>query len=185
MPQILPRPYSLRARLIFIALAVALVPFLPGATVQAQQSLQPSRAPKVTPRLGGSRAAGAYWAEPWQQGGPKILDTRRSAPPAIQVTRPPAFGFPRSPIAARPAFRGDLHARGTWSRGFQEFLGPGQFFPLTPFGLQPLGRRSFRLTLPAGRGFIWAGHGFRGSHFGFHGRGFRGRGFRGGGFRGR
>ncbi len=190
MSHILLRQYPLRARLIFIALAVALLPFLGGAPVLAQHSPPPGRASKASPRLSGSRAAGAYWAEPWQQGGAKILDTRRSAPPGTQATRPSAVGSLRSPNLShrttfRPGLAADPYARGTWTRGFQEFFGTGQIFPFTPFGFRPLGTRSLRLNFPVGRGRISVGRGFGVRRPGFHGRGFRGRGFRGGGFRGR
>lgn len=182
MPNILSRPCSLRARLLFMALAAALVPFLAGASVQAQQSPQPGRAPKVTPRLTGSRAAGAYWAEPWQQEGPKILDTRRPAPPTKQVIRPPAPVSPQSPdfprpIVSPPAIATDQYWQDPWA---WNFYGPRQFYPFGLYGFKTFDRRFWQ-----GRGHISAGRGFfRGSRPIFHGQGFRGRGFRGGGFRG-
>lgn len=175
MPQMLPRPYSCLAKVISIVLAGIILLLLSGVPTPAEQPQRADRPAKATPKLSGSRAAGAYWAEPWQAGGPKILDTRRSAPPAIQMVRPSATGSPRSvevarPIASRPALYADRYWLVTRLR---EFYGYSLFYPRTLYGPKPLGQRTFRGGIPVGRGYISAGRP------GFHGRGFRGRGFRG------
>jgi hypothetical protein len=178
--QLLLRPYPLLARLLFVVLTVIIVPFLAGILAQAEESNSTNRPDQVNSGLQGSPGAGAHWLGPWEEGGPKVLDTRRPAPPAKQVDRPPAPASPQSPNLPRttvspPAISADQYWHEPWA---WNFYGPRQFYP---FGLYGYDRRLWQ-----GRSHIWAGRGFfRGSHPGFHGRSFRGRGFKGGSFWGR
>jgi len=181
MLQMIVRPSPFLARLIFIVLAVTILPWFSGLSVQAEQPQPTERRDKATTRLSGSRAAGAYWAEPWQGGGPKILDTRRSTPPVPKVRRPPAVDPSQNrdlpaPKSSPPSVVVDPYGLGAWDWNYYR---PYQYYPRTLYGWGNFGKRSFRLGFPAGRGYISAGRPFRGARPGFHGRGFKGRGFRG------
>jgi len=187
MLQMVTRPYPLLARLRFLVLAAIILPFLPAAVVQAEEP-QPTDSPdKVITSLPGSRAAGARWAEPWQEGGPKVLDTRRPAPPAPQEVRPAAPVSPRSPDLSPPTssppvlvaeqYRQEPYA---W-----QFYRSRQFYPGYLYGYRNFDQRRYWRGFSTGRGYIGAGRpgfhgrGFRKGHPGFHGHRFKGRGFRG------
>jgi len=182
MPQMIVRPSPFLARLIFIVLAVTILPWFSGLSVQAEQPQPADRRdgtqPRATPALSGSRAAGAHWAEPWQGGGPKILDTRRSTPPARKGRRPPAPGSAESPESSPPTPSSPTIVADPYGWDWNYYR-PYQYYPRTLYGWGTYGNRSFRLGFPAGRGYISAGRPFRGARPGFHGRGFKGRGFRG------
>lgn len=179
----------LLTRLILIVLAVAILPLLSGmpayaeqptlsdgpdrnekadgksvAVTQVQPDPDPAQAPVIT-ELPGSRAAGAKWAEPWQENGPKIIDTRRPAPPAAEVT-------PRSEpdlseqtdvpsTVPLPGFDADIIY-------YDTPYYPLALFPPQGFGfLDPFDTGRFERPFPTGRGIILAGRHFRG-HRGFH-----------------
>lgn len=213
MHQRLPRPYPLLARLIIIVLAVIIMPLLSGVLVQAEQpkladrqnkdeklaekptaavTLQPGQEttqPRVTVRIPSSRAAGAYWAEPWKERGPIVLDTHRPAPPTIEVRRPPALSGSERLETSRtttppPALNANEFDRDRYIRQLErnrawEFYRYGQFYPQTFGTFERFGDGRFLWGIPAGRGYISSGRGFHGGRFGFHGGGFRGGGFRG------
>lgn len=201
MSHMLPRPCPLWARLMFLFLTVTLSSFFCRVVVQAAEPQPADRAGKVSLRLAGSRAAGAYFAEPWQAGGPKILDTRRPSPPAEKLKRPPPPDSPPGPDLSPPTFSVPVIAGDRYWLGARvwKFYRPFRFHPRPLHRFGPLVDKRFRKGLTIGRGTISTGPGFRRGrpgfrsvhpgirwgHPGFPGRGFRGSGFRGGGFRGR
>lgn len=185
-PQGLTRLYSLLARL-SIVLAVTILPLLTAALVQAEEPQSANQPDEVITTLPGSRAAGAHWAGPYEAEGPKILDTRRATPPAVQDTPPPApDSLSGSDIVRPKSSRSGIYLDQYWlgTRAW-EFYRPRQFYPYGLYGFKPFGTRRFWGGYYTGHGYISAGRGFRKSRPGFRRGhpGFPGHGFKGGGFR--
>jgi hypothetical protein len=139
--------------------------------------------PRTAARLPATRPAGAAWAKPWREGGPVVMDTHRAARPVIRVVPPPSAGSPgRLDVSRRtsPPVTVDDNRSSSWYRGApqaRKYYRYRKVDPWTGGYFKRFGGREFRGGIPAGRGYISAGRGFKGGH----GRG----GFRGGGFRGR
>ena len=160
----------------------------PTAAIQVQPDQDPAQ-PRKTGRLPAASSAGAAWAKPWKEGGPIVMDTRRSAPPTIDVTPPPAQSSPRRldtarEISPRPVLDADQfsHDASIWyskEPWVWQYYRHRRIYPQTLHPFQHFGETGIRRGLPAGRGIISTDPSFRGGRSGHRGGGFRGGGFRG------